>query len=109
MGNYKRTKQWAGRPALLDNLDHEYRNTWLQPVDERSVPVHVCVYDGRDGYVGYRALDPTKHELTWLRSLWKEVPNPMGGSSPYNDLTPVSNEDDEETLEVEAPAPFEER
>lgn len=107
MGNYKRTKQWAGRPSLLDSMEREYRNTWLQPIDERSVPVNVHVFDGRDGYVGYRVLDTTKLELTWVKSLWKEVPNPIGDSSPTNDLTPLTNEDDEETLEVEAPAPRE--
>lgn len=98
MSNSKRIRRVPGRPPLLDDIVYEYRDTWLQPANESQVPIHVRVYEAKEGWVGWRLNDPAMVETTWLRALWKEVDDPLG---PLERPRIASTEDDEETtLEV---------
>lgn len=95
MSNYKRTKVYVGRPALLDPLEPEYRTLWLQPTSENQVPMQVRAYVNREGnWVGWRYTDHTRLEVTWMCGLWKEVPAPF-------DLQLYQDEDLEVTQEVD--------
>lgn len=124
MSNSKRIYRHVGRPALLDDIERVYRLVWLQPHSESQVPFRAKVYDSRDlaAWLGYRADDPTQLEITWMKSIWKEVPDPFADEvvpetlppPPMLDAEPlplplppdsselqaVNDSDNEETLKV---------
>ncbi len=119
MSNSKRTYRYPGRPSLLDDVERVYRHVWLQPISESQVPFRAKVYDSKDlgAWVGYRADDTTQVEITWLRSLWKEVRDPFADESTADETLPetvplptagdadlpleaVSDNSEEVTLEV---------
>lgn len=124
MSNNKRTYRYPGRPTLLDDVERVYRFLWLQPISESQVPIRVKVYDNTEigAWMGYRADDITQVEITWLRTLWKVVPDPFAdeampstvplptaGNGPMPEPLPpessetleaVSDEHEEVTLEV---------
>lgn len=90
MSNSKRTYRYPGRPTLLDDVERVYRFVWLQPHSESQVPFRAKVYDSKDlgAWMGYRADDHTQLEITWLKSLWKEVPDPFA-EEPLPETVPL--------------------
>lgn len=123
MGNYKRNTRYAGKPELLDPIERAYKSIWLQPMDERQVPMEVYVYEKQDGWHGYRATDDRARmpEVFWIRGLWKQVPSPLpvvahdveirdveypqdiheiADAMLKHELEPLSDDNEEETMEV---------